>query len=631
MIKHVPLPLLDSVIIQQESFFLLFESSLVDEENYKSYIFTNPVDIIRIDDINDVPAAYDQIDDYAQEHYIAGFFTYESGYIFEKSIFLNSDGLTPSADKSTIRAPYVYLGVFNTVIEFDHHTGNWSSPEAKKFELSTKGNSSRSNSTYTIENLKPNVDKHEYKKAIEKILHYIGEGDTYQVNYTFKYNFSFSGCQYTLYEELKSTQNVSYSSFLHFGDLSVLSLSPELFFRRDGDSIIAKPMKGTIKRGKSIQEDVEKVHNLENSVKDYAENTMIVDLIRNDVGRIAQWNSVKVPKLHTIEKFQTLFQMTSTVTAQLPDNISYHQIFESLFPCGSITGAPKIRTMQIIQELEKESRTIYCGTIGIIFPDKKAVFNVPIRTIVIQDDKGEMGIGSGIVAESKPDNELNECHVKSRFLTRRFQAFKLLETLLWDNGYFFLDEHLNRIEESAKYFDYYISRKNIQKQLRRLENSFKTGKRYKVRVLLDRAGKVHREYDVLKTVPERPSNTAMNKITISEIRTNRDDIFLYHKTDNRSLYNEEYRHYSGQGFCEVVFMNEQGEITEGAVTNVFVLKDGIYRTPPVTSGLLPGIYRTHFMNTNEVTEEVLYEHDLFETDGLFICNSVRGMHEVTLP
>ena len=170
MIKPVQLPLLDSAKIQQESFFLLFETSLVNEENYKSYIFTNPVDIIRIDDINDVPAAYDRIDDYAQKHYIAGFFTYESGYIFEKSIFLNSDGLTPSANRSTIRTPYVYLGVFDTVIEFDHHTGCWSSPEAKKFELSTKENSSRSKSTYTIENLKPNIDKHEYNKVVKKIL-----------------------------------------------------------------------------------------------------------------------------------------------------------------------------------------------------------------------------------------------------------------------------------------------------------------------------------------------------------------------------------------------------------------------------------------------------------------------------
>jgi para-aminobenzoate synthetase/4-amino-4-deoxychorismate lyase len=630
MSKQCILPSFDPETIRQEPLFFLFETSLADKENFKSYLFIRPVEIIQIDDVDHVESAFEHIDKYSENYYIAGYFAYELGYFFEDSLRSISGRNRRKKRVLPGKTPLIYAGVFDRVIEFDHRTGRWSSPEINRYLLSPEGTTNRSdrNRAFKITDLQPNIIQSAYRKDVRKILGHIADGNTYQVNYTYKNKFSFTGCPLSLYEELKSTQYVPYSSFLKFGENSVLSLSPELFFRREDDTIVSKPMKGTMNRGKTNLEDKEKIEALKNSPKDLAENTMIVDLIRNDIGKIAQWNTLKVSDLYRVEKYLTVLQMTSTVSAQLRKNVTYYEIFKSLFPCGSITGAPKIRTMQIIREMEKEPRNVYCGAIGIIFPGKKAVFNVPIRTVMLNGGRGEMGIGSGIVADSEPDKELEECRLKSNFLVNRFPRFKLLETLLWDSEYIFLKEHADRIRDSALYFDYHIEQETLARDLKKLENCFHRGKCYKIRILLDRSGAMHYEHALLEK--KSPEQSKEKKIALSEIRTDKDNIFFYHKTDNRDLYDKEYLRYSKQGYYEVVFRNFEDEITEGAISNIFIYKNGTYFTPPIGSGILNGIYRAHFMKTHIVEEKILHEKDLHEADALYVCNSVRGMNEVTL-
>ncbi len=624
------LPSFDPEIIRQEPLFFLFETSLADTENFRSYLFTRPVETILVKDAEHVESAFKRIEEYSENFYIAGYFAYELGPYFEDSLCPKPGrNRRPQSDLPG-KTPLICAGVFDRVIEFDHRTARWSTPEVSRYLLSPEKTNNRTDCiiTFEIGDLLPNITQPAYRKNVRKILDHIAEGNTYQVNFTYKYKFSFTGCPFSLYEELKSTQYVPYSAFLKFGENSVLSLSPELFFRRDGDTLVSKPMKGTMNRGKTNLEDRIKIEMLKNSPKDLAENTMIVDLMRNDIGRIAQWNTLTVPALHSVEKYLTVLQMTSTVSARLRKDITYYDIFKSMFPCGSVTGAPKIRTMQIIREMEKEPRNVYCGAIGIISPGKKAVFNVPIRTVMLSGDKGEMGIGSGIVADSDPEKELKECLLKSNFLVNRFPSFKLLETLLWDSEYVFLKEHVDRIRDSAFYFDYHVEQETLTVDLKKLANRFHWGECYKIRILLERSGALHFEHTRLET--KSPEQSKEKKIAVSEFRTDKDNVFLYHKTDNRVLYNEEYLKYSKQGYYEVVFRNFQDEITEGAISNIFIYKNGAYFTPPAGSGILEGIYRASFMKTHKVKEKILYENDLHEADALYMCNSVMGMFEVSL-
>jgi para-aminobenzoate synthetase/4-amino-4-deoxychorismate lyase len=356
---------------------------------------------------------------------------------------------------------------------------------------------------------------------------------------------------------------------------------------------------------------------------------MIVDLLRNDLGRICEFGSVKVDQLFTIEKYETLFQMTSQISGTLRPDVRYREIFEGLFPCGSITGAPKHRTIEIIEELEQGPRGVYTGAIGFFSPAREAVFSVPIRTVVLANSLGMMGVGSGIVIDSQAEDEYRECLLKSEFLTRREEPFQLLESILWDDGYRLLPLHLERMEQSATYFGFTFERDVIVAALEKVgkqlsSGSLASGVRSKVRVLLERSGTL-----TITHVPveEQPG---MGKIAISPIRVSSGDRFLRHKTTRRQLYDEQYEQALRQGCQEVLFLNERGEVTEGAISNVFIEKEGRWLTPPVACGLLPGIYRRHLLETKPAEEKVLRMEDLATADAIYICNAVRGCRRVTL-
>jgi len=602
--RYFRLPRINSKYIGLQDYFFLFESSLCDEENFMSYIFVNPLYIIKINNFKDIKKAFQNIEKYSKRYYLAGFFSYELGYFFEKDSFKT---------KFKFSFPLIYLCVFDKVVSFNHKTG--------KIKGNIKGLFSDSEeSEFKIDNLKLNISESEYVERIKDIKEYIRNGDTYQVNFTCKFKFDFNGEPFSFYQDLKFRQNVPYSAFCKLKDEYIVSFSPELYFRREGKFIYSRPMKGTIKRGKSIEEDKEKINELKNSIKNQAENIMIVDLIRNDLGRISKIGSVRVSSLFKIEKYNTLFQMTSTVESILKKDITYFDIFKNIFPGGSVTGAPKIRTMQIIKELEKEHRNVYCGALGIMFPDNKAVFNLPIRTVYLKGSYGEMGIGSGIVYDSNPLAEYDECILKAKFLTERYKNFELIETILWDKKFLFLKEHLNRIEKSAKYFDFCFNKAKIITELKKLVKEFKKDTKIKVRVLLNKEGNLKIEY-----IPISKNQVSkIGKIAISKYRVNPENIFLYHKTTNRELFDSEYRYYSKKGFYDVIFLNIRNEVTEGAISNIFIKKDGKFYTPPVSSGLLPGIYREYFIKRSKAIEKVLYLKDLYEADEIFLCNSVRG-------
>ncbi|HDL64066.1 MAG TPA: aminodeoxychorismate synthase, component I, partial [Proteobacteria bacterium] len=361
------------------------------------------------------------------------------------------------------------------------------------------------------------------------------------------------------------------------------------------------------------------------SEKNRAENLMIVDMIRNDLGRIARTGTVRVDRLFEIEKYPTLFQMTSSVTARTLSPFS--EIISALFPCASVTGAPRIRTMEIIAELESRPRHIYTGSIGFISPGKKAQFNVAIRTVLIDRRKqlARYGVGGGIIWDSTPQDEYDECLVKARILSTPPPDFSLLETMLWtpEDGYYLLDHHLKRILKSAGYFDFPVDINRISEILRSRANN-RPQTRHRVRLLVNRGGKVSLEE---RPYPDHPSFSPV-RIKLADSPIDSGNHFMRHKTTNRKIY-EDARTRSSD--CDdVLLWNERGEVTETTIANFILERDGELITPPVTCGLLPGTMRSSMIQDGTIREEIILVEDLKKDDKIYLINSVQGKREAVL-
>ncbi len=588
--------------------FFWFETGKCDKENYLSFYFHDPVKILTLTQPKKLQQFFNQIEELSQKYYLAGFFSYELGYLFE-DIFQY---------KKVQAFPYAVFHVYKKPVIINHKKAKPDKPQSYPFNLF----SIDKNLNYEIKNLKLNIKEQEYLDTIDKIRNYIYKGDIFQANYTVKYKFNFSGSALGLYQDLKRKQNVSYNVFAGIGDYYILSLSPELYFAKNKNDIITKPMKGTMKRGNDVIEDNENRLFLYNDGKNRSENVMIVDLLRNDIGKISKYGSVKVSKLFEIEKYDTLFQMTSTIKSKLRDKTSLYKLIKSIFPCGSITGAPKIRSMEIIRELEKEERKVYTGAIGFFQPGGIAKFNVAIRTILLNKNKGEMGVGGGIVYDSRPDDEFKECKLKDHFLVRKpLPEIQLIETILFDKNCKYSGTHLQRLKNSAEYFDFQFNKKEILSRLKMTSKHLHQG-RYKVRLLLDKAGNIFIEHKKLGDIP------IDYKITISKYRTDSNDAFYYHKTTNRQLYNQELEKIRKKGFYDVIFLNEKGEITEGSITNTYVKKKGFLYTPPIKCGLLNGIIRQAVLKKNQkIKEKIILTKDLSNADAVYISNSIIGFQK----
>ncbi len=459
-----------------------------------------------------------------------------------------------------------------------------------------------------------------YQHAFAQIKHHIAQGDTYQVNFSLRLRSRFTADPWTYFQQLIQAQNCRYGAFLNLDDWAICCASPELFFQLHDRTLTCRPMKGTAGRGLSDHDDLQAAEALRASVKNQAENVMIVDMIRNDLGRIARLGTVHVTDLFAIEQYPTLWQMTSTVQA-LTD-ASWVEVVRSLFPCASITGAPKIRTMQIIADLEASPRRIYTGTIGMVAPQHFAQFNVAIRTVLInkEQQQAEYGTGGGIVWDSEVTSEWQECGTKTQVLQPPYPPFELLESLRWDpeTGYFLLDLHLQRLQQSARYFDFPLNLNQVRESLNALTRSLPPTP-HKIRLRVARSGVISEEATVLPT----PASDRPLQVGFAPMPIDPQNVFLYHKTTQRRVYE------SAQRACpqwdDVLLWNQRGEVTESCRANLVVGLGDQWYTPPVQSGLLPGTLRAWLLQQGKVRERTLSRDDLAHCSQIYLVNSVRGM------
>jgi len=585
--------------------YIFLETLTKTQEDHSSFIFSSFKDILTFKPADNLDLFFQRLENYSRRGYwLAGYFSYEFGYFLE--------GAHRSL-RGGSKTPLAWVGVCKKPIEISNKgkiNQKYPRPSLDKF-------------SYEIKNIRPNISQKEYAQKIKKIKYYLEQGLTYQVNFTFKEKFDFKGGVVNLYLDLRKSQPTSYAALINTNEEKILSLSPELFYRIDKSKIIARPMKGTIKRGETEEEDSRSKTDLGKSKKVRAENLMIVDLLRNDLGRISEL--VRTPKLFNIEKHPTLYQMTSTIEGKLRKNLRLKEVFSSLFPCGSVTGAPKIKTMELIKKLEKEPRGVYTGAIGYISPKAKCCFSVAIRTVQIKKNKGELGIGGGIVYDSKAKAEYEEALLKAKFFRDGLEKIGLIESILWDKnkGYFLLNLHLKRLGKSARHFSYPYREKEIKKKLK--EAVLGESRNLKVRLALNSDGSIN-----IKKEPIRKT-LAPIKIRISERKIDSKDKFLYHKTTKRDFYNQERKKGLAKGYFETIFLNERGELSEGTISNIFILKNKRLYTPPIKSGLLPGVLREHLLREGKAKEKVLYLKDFKTADKVYVGNSVRGLLAIRKP
>ncbi|MEX2276077.1 MAG: aminodeoxychorismate synthase component I [Actinomycetota bacterium] len=474
----------------------------------------------------------------------------------------------------------------------------------------------------------PSVTRERYDRSVERIREHIAAGDTYQVNYTLRLRARLEGDERGLYRDLCLAQRGSFGAYLNLGRYRVLSASPELFLRIDRDRILTRPMKGTAPRGRWAEEDLEHAQALGASAKDRAENAMIVDLLRNDLGRVARPGTVEVPDMFTTERYETVWQMTSSVVAELRPTTGLVEVFRALFPSGSVTGAPKVRTMQLIRELEAVSRGVYCGAVGYLAPpgsgEPRANFNVAIRTVMFDAETGhaEYGVGGGITHDSRAAAEFDEVLAKARVLAVRRPPFVLIETLRYDRdrGVADLPLHLRRLSSSADYFGFTYDERRVGDALDEAVADAMAPVR--VRVTLARDGSV----DAVALPLAEPSSPI--RLAIDDVPVDPRDALLFHKTSRRARYDDAAaRHPEAD---DVLLVNDRGEATESTIANIAVRLQGRWFTPPLPSGCLPGTRRAALLEDGTLTERVIPVADLRRADGIALINSTRGWREAVL-
>ncbi len=469
----------------------------------------------------------------------------------------------------------------------------------------------------------PSVDRSRYDAAIARIREHIAAGDTYQVNHTLRLRSTVMGDERGLYRDLCFAQRGAYAAYLNAGRYRVLSASPELFFRIDGNHLTTRPMKGTAPRGRWPAEDAEIRSTLTSSVKDRAENAMIVDLLRNDLGRIARPGTVEWSKVFEPERYETVWQLTSTVSCEMANGADLPAIFRALFPSGSVTGAPKVRTMQIIEELEDSPRGVYCGTVGYLTPSAAgpptASFNVAIRTVVLDSESGvaEYGVGGGITYDSSAAGEFDEAVAKARVLTARRPPFELFESMRRDPAepIRLLEQHLGRLRDSAAYFGFAMDEDEVRGILGAAASD--TDRSMKIRLRLTRSGHLDLSIAVLDRGAPEPIRVALDDVPVDPA-----DVFLFHKTTLRRRYEQARERHPDHD--DTVLVNIRGEVTETTAANIAIELDGRWWTPPVAAGLLPGTERAALLAEGSIEERTITIDKLKGARNVATFSSVRG-------
>lgn len=573
-------------------------------------LYRHPVEMLHVDGMGNVGALFTRLAEARDAGlHVAGYLSYEAGFALEAC-------LLPLPRNVTDGIPLGWFGLFESVERIvpddvpallGDPAGAWIAPPV------------------------PRITEADYVARVEAILELIRAGDIYQANLTFPCDVAIDGDPLAAYARLRQRARAGYGGVVHTGEDWLLSLSPELFFSLDGDAVTARPMKGTATRGTDKASDRQQRETLASDAKQRAENLMIVDLMRNDLSRVSRPGSVKVPHLFRVETYPTVHQLVSTITARLAEDKSAFDLLRAAFPCGSITGAPKIRAMEIIAATESAPRGVYCGSIGFIAPDGEAAFNVAIRTLHIASrDVGAageakrlhrsrktatFGLGAGIVADSDPRSEWRECLAKGAFVNEDGAGFDLVETMAFDplEGLLRLDRHLARMKASAATFGFDFDRHRARNELQAA--TFRLRHASKLRLLASPGGALAIEIRDMPQLRDVPVS-----VGIVARRVSRDDVRLRHKTTDRAFYDEAR---AATPAWEAVLVDDAGFITEGSFTNVFVERDESLLTPPLELGLLPGILREELIDKRRAIASPLRVADL---DGTFyLGNSLRGL------
>jgi para-aminobenzoate synthetase/4-amino-4-deoxychorismate lyase len=608
-----------SALVRRERCCVFLDNARPSREQRYSFLFTRPLKVIRCSILRDVKPALERLSQEARSGWIAGYLAYEAAYGLEERM---AEGIDPS---KRFPIDLLWFGVHEEPYRFDHLTGLWN---REPFGGEKEEGRARELKAGPEATLRFGVSRTDYGRSIRAIKNLIAAGDVYQMNYTFGVAVTSRLRPWDLYRALRQMQPVPFGAFIKTARTSIASFSPELFFMRTGRRIAVRPMKGTAPRGRYVLEDEAIARTLSHDPKNRSENVMIVDLLRNDLGRICKTGSVRVDRLFEVERHPTLHQMTSTVSGRLIKGIGFSGILGALFPGGSITGAPKIRAMEMIRGIEKTARGVYCGAIGYSSPKGRSVFSIPIRTLEKATGRGawRYGVGSGIVWDSGADTEWRECGNKCDFLAAQREEFRIFESLLFARGMMlYSSDHCSRMAGAAAYFGFPFSKslwagclEAEAKMLCRLRGAFK------VRVFLDRSGRIASDHEPLE--PQMRGRRATILLSKQPIETS--SPFLFHKTTIRPWYERSMRIIRTGACFDVIHTNERGELTEGARTNLFVRLKGVLYTPPIECGLLPGVLRRRMLASKKCRERILYPVELNRAEAVYCGNSVRGLVEV---
>ena len=653
---------------------LWLESAFCKEHHGGALLFSKPTEVVTLLSLSGLERFFRTLEEKLEKgFFLAGWLTYEAGYGFEERLLHG-----PSPDGLIL--PSLPLGWFGVY----HQPERFSAAEVE--QLFAEESSLALVTPDALSGFSFNLSEAEYSRKIESIKEQIAAGNIYQVNFTGRYRFTFTGPAPALFSALRAAQPSSYTAFVNSAERTIISLSPELFFIKRGSHIETMPMKGTAPRGRTVEEDTLLKEGLGRCQKNRAENLMIVDLLRNDLGRICKPGTVTTGKLFATQSWPTLHQMLSTIRGEQQEHIGLYELFRALYPSGSITGAPKINAMKLIQTLEPEPRGIYTGTIGYITPDRDMVFSVSIRTIELAGNKGTYGSGGGIVWDSDPGDEYRECQLKAKILSGTEAAvlasfpkemhqqtrlnkttpdpivcgmvrepdcsdtdkhFELFESILWNGSYLWLEEHLQRLAASATTLGFTCDTPEATRMLQNLEKELRqsvsrkrscqplfqdgivlTGERhrfptrFKVKLTLSMQGSFNVSHEPI----EVQASAAGLRVCMAGHQTDSANPLLHHKTTERALYDPYLALARQNGYDEVLFLNERAEITEGAISTLFIRQGRQLLTPPLNSGLLNGIFRRYILATSPFAhEKIITLHDLETADAIFIANSVRGL------
>ena len=553
------------------------------------HLFTEPIKELKTRDLDQIETLLREVEAYQEAgFYAVGYVSYEAAPAFEKKLAVH---------------PAPLMGEY--LLYFTIHEEVETLPFPEDYEA-----------VDLPANWKEEVEAPAYQEAIKSIHHHIRQGDTYQVNYTVQLSQELEADPLAIYNRLVVEQKAHYNAFIQHDDVSILSISPELFFKQDDRLLTTRPMKGTTRRGLTNQADLEEAAWLEADPKNRAENMMIVDLLRNDMNRISEIGSEQVTRLCQVEQYSTVWQMTSTIESRLRPEIDLVQTFQALFPCGSITGAPKISTMEIIQKIEVAPRGVYCGTIGILLPKGKRIFNVAIRTLQMQGTKAIYGVGGGITWDSKWEGEYQETKQKSAVLYRQEPRFDLLTTGRIHQGELtFKEQHLTRLREASRYFAYPYNEpkllKDLQEELTHVDPSLD----YRCRIALQKNGTIQLTVTELTDLP-----ASYLQAQLTEQKLDLATPFTYFKTSQRN--------HLAANHHEQIFYLPDGSLLETTIGNLVLEIKGQLYTPPAHLPLLDGIYRRYLLETQQVEEKLLTLNDLKNADRIYACNALRGLYEL---